>query len=92
MKWDRQTVRMVVIVFVTVAFTSWIIKFAIDHDGETITIGGPEPSSQVAADPGSGGSGRTTVTTSRRVTPTRRPACRGSSRTTCRCSPRGPWR
>ena len=57
MKWDRQTVRMVVIVFVTVAFTSWIIKFAIDHDGETITIGGPEPSSQVAADPGSGGSG-----------------------------------
>ena len=37
MKWDRQTVRMVVIVFVTVAFTSWVIKFAIDHDGETIT-------------------------------------------------------
>ena len=37
MKWDRQTVRMVVIVFVTVAFTSWVIKFAIDDDGETIT-------------------------------------------------------
>jgi ribonuclease T1 len=44
---------MVVIVFLTVAFTSWVIKFAIDHDGETITIGGPDPSSQVAADPGS---------------------------------------
>jgi ribonuclease T1 len=52
-KWDRQTVKMVVIVFVTVAFTSWVIKFAVDHDGETITIGGTDQS-QVAADPGSG--------------------------------------
>jgi len=55
--WDRQTVKLLVIVFVTVAFTAWIITFAFDHDGETITIGGPDPSSQVAADPGNGGSG-----------------------------------
>ena len=56
MKWNRQTVKMVVIVFATVAFTSWVIKFSMDHDGEEITIGGPDPSSQVAADPGGSGS------------------------------------
>jgi ribonuclease T1 len=62
--WNRQTIKMVVIVFVTVAFTSWVIKFAIDHDGETITIGGPDPSSQVAADPDPGsGSGSADVQT-----------------------------
>ena len=59
----QATVKLVVIVFVTVAFTAWIIKFAFDHDGETITIGGPDPSSQVAADPGNGGSGGSVRTT-----------------------------
>lgn len=45
MRWNRQTVTTVVIVFVTVAFTAFILKFTSDHDGETITLGGDEPSS-----------------------------------------------
>ena len=52
MKWNRQTVKMVVIAFATVAFTAFILKFTIDNDGETIILGGDDPSSQVAADPG----------------------------------------
>ena len=32
---------MVVIVLMSVAFASFLIKFAIDHDGETLTLGGP---------------------------------------------------
>lgn len=55
MRWNRQTVTTVVIVFVTIAFTAFILKFTSDHDGETITLGGDEPStsapiSQTAVD------------------------------------------
>jgi ribonuclease T1 len=46
-KWNRQTVTTVVIVFATIVFTSFILKFTMDHDGETVTIFGdddPTPS------------------------------------------------
>jgi ribonuclease T1 len=44
MRWNRQTVTTVLIVFATVAFTAFILKFTSDHDGETISLGGDEPS------------------------------------------------
>ncbi|HRK47972.1 MAG TPA: ribonuclease domain-containing protein [Nocardioides sp.] len=44
MKWNRQTVTTVVIVFATIAFTSFILKFTMDHDGDTITLFGDDPS------------------------------------------------
>jgi ribonuclease T1 len=43
MRWNRQTVTTVLIVFATVAFTAFILKFTSDHDGETISLGGDEP-------------------------------------------------
>ena len=61
MKWNRQTVKMVAIVFATITFTAFMLKFTSDHDGETITIGGDRPSavSSVApdTDPTGDGSG-----------------------------------
>ena len=39
MKWNRQTVKAVVIVFLVLIVTSFFIKWTFDHDGETITIG-----------------------------------------------------
>ena len=39
MKWDRQTVKTVVIVFLVLIVTLFFIKWTFDHDGETITIG-----------------------------------------------------
>ena len=44
MKWDRRTVTTVLIVMVSVAFASFLIKFSMDHDGESITLG-DDPSS-----------------------------------------------
>jgi ribonuclease T1 len=40
MKWDRTTVKAVVITFVTLVATLFFIKWTFDHDGETIAIGG----------------------------------------------------
>jgi ribonuclease T1 len=40
MRWNRATITTVAIVFATIVFTSFVIKFAFDHDGETITRGG----------------------------------------------------
>lgn len=44
--WNRRSVTTVVIVMLSVAFASFVIKFAQDHDGETITVGGDPASSQ----------------------------------------------
>jgi ribonuclease T1 len=54
MKWNRQTIKAVVIVFLTIVVTSFFIKFTFDHDGETITLGGD---STEAAEPGGGSGG-----------------------------------
>jgi ribonuclease T1 len=44
-KWNRTTIKAVVITFVTIIATSFFIKWTFDHDGETITLGGdPTPS------------------------------------------------
>ena len=56
MKWNRQTVQVVVIVFATIVVTSFFIKFTVDHDGETIVLFGdddPTPSAvaTVVAEP-----------------------------------------
>ena len=40
MKWNRQTVKTVVIVFLVLIVTLFFIKWTFDHDGETIEIGG----------------------------------------------------
>lgn len=57
-RWDRRSVTAVVIVMLSIAFASFIIKFAQDHDGETITLGGdPVASASVetgGTDPESG--------------------------------------
>jgi len=45
MKWDRTTIKAVVIAFVTIIATSFFIKWTFDHDGETITFGGGDSSS-----------------------------------------------
>ena len=52
MKWNRTTVKAVVITFVTIIATSFFIKWTFDHDGETITLGGDDPTRSAAADPG----------------------------------------
>lgn len=44
MTWNRQTIKVVVIVFLTIILTSFFIKWTFDHDGETVTIGGDSPS------------------------------------------------
>ena len=43
MKWNRQTVKTVVIVFLVLIVTLFFIKWTFDHDGETITLGGDDP-------------------------------------------------
>ena len=53
MKWNRTIVKAVVITFVTIIATSFFIKWTFDHDGETITLGGDDPTRSAAADPGS---------------------------------------
>jgi ribonuclease T1 len=53
MRWNRTTVRTVVIVFVTVIATSFFIKWTFDHDGETITLGGDDTSAQTTGPAGS---------------------------------------
>lgn len=55
MKWNRQTIKTVAIVFATVAFTAFMLKVTMDHDGETGTLGtlgGDDPSSSAPATPG----------------------------------------
>ena len=52
MKWNRTTVKAVVITFVTIIATSFFIKWTFDHDGETITLGGGDPASSVDRRPG----------------------------------------
>jgi ribonuclease T1 len=48
-RWNRTTITTVAIVFATIIFTSFVIKFAFDHDGETITLGGdPAPTAQTS--------------------------------------------
>src|SRR6478736_7947549 len=49
MRWNRQTIKTVVIVFLTITVTSAFIRWTFDHDGETITLGGDSASE--AADP-----------------------------------------
>ena len=44
MKWNRQTTKTVVIVFLVLIVTLFFIKWTFDHDGETIEIGGVPPS------------------------------------------------
>ena len=53
MKWNRTTIKAVVITFVTIIATSFFIKWTIDHDGETITLGGDDPTPSATAAPGS---------------------------------------
>ena len=43
MRWDRQTIKVVVLVFLVLIVTLFFIKWTFDHDGETIEIGGPSP-------------------------------------------------
>ena len=50
MKWSRTTITTVAIVFATIVFTSFIIKFAFDHEGETIVLGG-DPATQAPPTP-----------------------------------------
>jgi ribonuclease T1 len=38
MRWDRTTVKAVVIVFVTLVATSFFVTWTFDHDGESTTI------------------------------------------------------
>ncbi len=93
MKWNRQTIKTVAIVFATVAFTAFMLKVTMDHDGETGTLGtlgGDDPSSSAPATPGGNddgpGSSGPRASSPETSTPTR--GCGGSSRTTCRSSPR----
>ncbi len=53
MKWNRATIKAVVITFVTIIATSFFIKWTMDHDGETITLGGNDPTSSATTGPGS---------------------------------------
>jgi ribonuclease T1 len=47
-KWNRQTIKAVVLVFLTVILTSFFIKWTFDHDGETVTLFGDDSPSQTA--------------------------------------------
>ena len=38
MRWNRTTIKAVVITFLTIIATSLFIKWTFDHDGETITL------------------------------------------------------
>jgi ribonuclease T1 len=48
-KWNRQTITTVAIVFATIAFMSFILRFTMDHDGETITLFGDDPTPSAVA-------------------------------------------
>jgi ribonuclease T1 len=48
-RWNRQTVTAVAIAFATIVFTSSVLKFATDHDGETLLIFGEEPTPSAVA-------------------------------------------
>jgi len=43
MKWNRTTIKAVVITFVTLVATLFFMKWTFDHDGETITLFGDDP-------------------------------------------------
>jgi ribonuclease T1 len=51
MKWDRTTVKAVVIAFVTLVATLFFIRWTFDHDGETITIFGDDPTQSARPTP-----------------------------------------
>ena len=51
-KWNRTTVKAVGIAFVTIIATSFFIMWTLDHDGETITLGGDDPTRQRHRRPG----------------------------------------
>ena len=56
MKWDRTTVKAVVIGFATLIATLFFVRWTFDHDGETIAIGGgagPSSTATAAATSGS---------------------------------------
>ncbi len=53
MKWNRTTIKAVVITFATIIATSFFIKWTIDHDGETIPLFGDDPTSSATTDAGS---------------------------------------
>ena len=57
MKWNRTTIKAVVITFVTLVATLFFMKWTFDHDGETITLFGDDPTpsatSPSTTDPGS---------------------------------------
>lgn len=54
MKWNKQTIKMVAIVFATIAFTSFMLKFTMDHDGESyeISFGDDDPTTAAPTVPG----------------------------------------
>jgi len=49
MKWDRTTVKTVVIVFVTIIATSFFVKWTFDHDGESGTLFGADETATATA-------------------------------------------
>ncbi len=53
MKWDRTTVKTVVIVFATLIATLFFVKWTFDHDGETVTLFGDDPTSSTTTGPDS---------------------------------------
>jgi ribonuclease T1 len=53
MKWNRTTVKAVVIVFVTIIATSFFIKWTFDHDGETVTLFGDDQTPAATTGPAS---------------------------------------
>jgi ribonuclease T1 len=52
-RWTRENVKVVAWVFGTLILTSFFVKWTFDHDGETITLGGDDPTRSAPADPGS---------------------------------------
>jgi ribonuclease T1 len=48
MKWDRTTVKTVVIVFVTIIATSFFVKWTFDNDGESGPLFGADETSSAA--------------------------------------------
>jgi ribonuclease T1 len=49
MRWNRTTVKAVVIGFATLVVTLFFIKWTVDHDGETGTLFGDDPSATAAS-------------------------------------------
>jgi ribonuclease T1 len=48
MRWNRTTIKTVVIVFATLIATLFFIRWTFDHDGETITLFGDDPTATAA--------------------------------------------